>query len=130
MVIYSRESEGKQAVANNLDEISLIERLADRLPLLVAFHAPWCAMCQAQTNNLERLEVEKSPNYKIARVDVDQQPHLAERFSITVLPTLMLFQHGALVARLEGLRPEHYLRETLHLFHIGTANEPASQRNG
>lgn len=62
-------------------------------PIIVEFSAPWCVYCRRLTPVLERMDGTPGTP-KIVLADIDEQPQLAQRFGIEIIPTLLLFQHG------------------------------------
>lgn len=83
------------------------------VPVLVDFWAPWCGPCRVQLPILERLASSAGDAYRVFKVNVDDNEQLAARYSITSIPTLLLFKGGALVRRLTGLQQEGVLRTAL-----------------
>lgn len=82
-------------------------------PVLVDFWAPWCGPCRVQLPILERVASNAGDEYRVFKVNVDEDEQLAVRFGITSIPTLLLFRKGELVRRLTGLQQESVLREAL-----------------
>jgi thioredoxin 1 len=80
---------------------------------LVDFWAPWCGPCRALAPSLERLAAAFSGRAKVGKVEVDQNPELAERFGVRSIPTLVFFRDGREVDRIVGNLPYPTLEERL-----------------
>lgn len=72
------------------------------LPALVDFWAPWCGPCRMMAPVLDRAASERATRLRVAKVNTDEQPRLAERFGIRSIPTLILFSQGRELARQSG----------------------------
>ncbi|HEV3031315.1 MAG TPA: thioredoxin TrxC [Polyangia bacterium] len=83
------------------------------LPVLVDFWAPWCGPCRAVAPMLEKLAGERAGRLKIAKVNVDENPALSARFSVSAIPTLALFRGGALIDQIRGAAPKATLEARL-----------------
>jgi thioredoxin 2 len=84
-----------------------------RTPVLVDFWAPWCGPCRTLSPTLERLTTQMAGRLKLAKVNVDDSPQLAQRFGVQAIPTLILMVGGQEKARQTGAAPEHVLRTWL-----------------
>ena len=70
------------------------EVMNSELPVLVDFSAVWCGPCKQLAPTLEALAKEYSGKFKIAKVDVDKNNQVTQRYKIMNLPTLMVFKKG------------------------------------
>ena len=87
--------------------------IQSELPVVVDFGAPWCPPCRAVAPILAELATEFAGQLTIVSVNTDEAPDLAERFSISGLPTLVIFREGAEVQRVRGAAPRRVLKEAL-----------------
>ena len=81
--------------------------------VLVDFWAPWCGPCRMQTPILERISGSGEISAKIAKVNTDESPSIAQKYDISSIPTLILFKEGKEVERMIGVQPEDVLKKKL-----------------
>lgn len=86
------------------------------IPVLVDFHAEWCAPCKVQSPILAELAGELTGKVRFIKVDVDKNQELAQRFQIRSVPTLALFKKGQLLWKKSGLMDKDQLRTTIQSY--------------
>jgi thioredoxin 1 len=82
-------------------------------PILYDFFATWCGPCRIQGPILEELGKKFGDSIEIKKVDVDQHMDLAEKYSIRVVPTLIIEKDGSVVQMLEGVTDGRTLENLL-----------------
>ena len=70
---------------------------------LVDFWATWCGPCRMQAPILDAFEAEMGSEVKVGKVDVDEEPGIAQRFNIFSIPTIIVFKDGKELARTVGV---------------------------
>ncbi|MCD7866705.1 MAG: thioredoxin [Clostridiales bacterium] len=86
------------------------EVLSSETPVLVDFWATWCGPCRRQAPIVEELAKE---GYSVGKIDVDQQPALAQQYQVMSIPTLIIFRGGKEVSRQVGLTSREQLKKLL-----------------
>jgi thioredoxin 1 len=86
--------------------------LNSNVPVLVDFYADWCGPCRAVAPVLEELARE-TPDARVVKVDVDQNPQLASRYGISSIPSLLVFRDGQIVGEHVGLASKDHLKSLL-----------------
>jgi thioredoxin 2 len=75
--------------------------------------APWCGPCRMIGPIMEQLAAEAQGRYRVAKLNVDDNPHTASQFQIQSIPTMLLFKNGKLVDRLIGAQPKQAIAAKL-----------------
>ena len=87
------------------------EVLKAATPTVVEFWAPWSSTCQRSRASLDALAAEFADTVRTVRINVDDNPQTASNYSVTNLPSFVLFDAGKTVARVTGSASRRTLRQ-------------------
>ena len=85
------------------------EVLMSEVPVLVDFWAEWCGPCRAMSPTIDAVADGTAGKAKIGKVDIDNNREIAMKYSITAIPTVMIFKKGEKVKSLVGLKKKEEL---------------------
>lgn len=88
------------------------EVLQSEKNVLVDFWAPWCAPCRMLSPVVDEI-AQESTDFKVCKVNVDEEQELAQRFGVKSIPTLLVFKNGETVKHSVGVQPKSAILEML-----------------
>jgi thioredoxin 1 len=90
--------------------------LSSSKPVLVDFWAEWCGPCRMVSPILDEIAGEHGDRITIVKVNVDEEPALAQQYGITSIPAMQVFQDGEVVKSIIGAKPKPALLADLSAF--------------
>jgi thioredoxin 1 len=87
--------------------------LSNPKPVLVDFWAEWCGPCRMVSPILDEIAAEYGEKLEVVKVNVDNEPQLAQQYGITGIPALQVFHGGAVVKSMVGAKPKNILLQDL-----------------
>lgn len=87
--------------------------LTSHLPVLVDFWAPWCGPCRMLSPIVDQVAEEQQGRAKVVKINIDEEPELAQQFGVVSIPTLLVFKNGQLANRSVGVKPKHAVEQLL-----------------
>ena len=106
-------SNGKPQVVTDASFAQDVISASSSLPVLVDAWAEWCGPCKMIAPVLDQLAAESGGRYKIAKLNVDENPRTSAQFGIRSIPTLLIFKNRELVDQIVGVQPKQAIAARL-----------------
>ena len=82
--------------------VDMLQEVINSSTVLVDFYADWCGPCKMQSPIVDEV-ASLSDEYKVGKVNVDDEDEIAMRFKISSIPTLLVFKNGEVVKKFVGV---------------------------
>ncbi|XP_067830803.1 thioredoxin, mitochondrial [Heptranchias perlo] len=100
-------SHASRVTFNVQNQADFAERVINsKKPVLVDFHAEWCAPCRILGPRLEKMVAKQQGKVIMAKVDIDEHTDLAIEYKVSVVPTVIAVKAGEVVAKFVGVKTE------------------------
>jgi thioredoxin 2 len=84
------------------------------VPVVLDMWAPWCGPCHMLAPTIEQLARELGADARVGKLNIDENPAIADRFGVRSIPTVLIFRDGTEIDRLVGVQPKAEILRHVH----------------
>ncbi len=89
----------------NVNKTNFDSILTSDKPVLLDFYADWCGPCRMVLPLVDQI-AQENPQYLVCKINVDEEPELAQKFGVMTIPTLVVIKNGEVVNQSSGAKPK------------------------
>ena len=89
------------------------EVLEENGPVVIDFFAPWCSQCKMFSPVVDKIAEEYKVSVKVGKVNIDEDPELAQEFGVMSIPTLIVMRDGKVLNRSVGLKSQKEIEKMI-----------------
>ena len=113
LAIGAASADGRPQVVTDDSFVREVVNASNALPVLVDCWAEWCGPCRMIAPVLDQIAAESTGRYKIAKLNVDENPRISAQFGIRSIPTMLIFKNGQVVDQIVGAVPRQTIAARL-----------------
>ena len=103
----------------NFDKVTM----KSKVPVLIDFYADWCGPCRTLSAVMEKVAVKYHDKVLFCKMNVDENPRTPNRYKISAIPTIILFEDGLAVEKVVGLHDAMFYSELLDKHLVSADND-------
>lgn len=113
LAMGAASADGRPQVVTDDSFARDVVEASNALPVLVDCWAEWCGPCRMIAPVLDQMAAESAGRYKIAKLNVDENPRISAQFGIRSIPTMLIFKNGQVVDQIVGAVPRQTIAARL-----------------